>query len=552
VDWATQRPEDVAFHLYDMAGQCVELTAGELRRRAGGVAAGLAGCGLGAGDRVAVSLDTGPDLIVTLFGAALLGAVPVLLEPPLAEGRARVWGQRVGQVLRCVRPGVLVAGQAASHHLQSVAEVAGVRLMLPSTVVGAAGLALPPADRDAAAVLQMTSGTLGVAKAVCLTHRALFANAAAIAATARYRTDDLMVSWLPLHHDMGLTGAVISTFLHRIPVVLLPPMAFLLRPERWLWAVHRFRGTLSPAPNFAYHLCVRKVRDEALDGLDLGSWRMMFNGAEIVNAATVHLWQERFGRYGVRPESMRPAYGMAEMGVAVAMTGPDEAPRVDYVDREVLAGTDRAVPVRPDGAHCCAVVAVGRPLPGYQVRVVDATGSSTVDRVQGRILVRGPSLMTGYFDDPAATAAAIHDGWLDTGDIGYLADGELFITGRAADLLIVAGRNYHPYAAEAAATALPGVRTGGAAVVGVPDPAQGTDAVAVVVESAAALRASQRDALAEAVSRVVADELGVRPERVLVVRPGTLPRTPSGKLRRAQIAADLTIEGRRSHDGVDL
>lgn len=537
-EWALERGDDVALHLYDMAGECRALTVAELSARAAGAATELAERGVGPGDPVAVSLETGPELVATFFGAALLGAVPMLMEPPLAEGRARVWGQRVGEVLRRVRPRLLVAASAAGRYAGPLAEAAGVPVVPPSTVL-AAGVRPAGGDPDAVAVLQLTSGTLGAAKAAGLTHRALFANAAAIAARTPYRADDVMVSWLPLHHDMGLSGALLSGFLHRIPVVLLPPMAFLLRPERWLQAVHRFRGTLSPAPNFGYQLCATRVRDEALAGLDLGSWRVTYNGAEPVAAATLRRWQERFGRYGVRPQSMRPAYGMAEMCVAVALTGPDEPPRVEHVDRDALADAGRAVPVRPRATGARALVSVGRPLPGYQVRVVDAAGRSTEDHVLGRIRVRGPSMMAGYLGDPAATTAAIRDGWLDTGDVGFLAGDELFVTGRATDLLIVAGRNYHPYPAEAAAATVHGVRTGGVAVVGMPDPARGTEAVVVVVESALASRPRQRDALAARVGRVVTDELGVRPDRVVVVRPGALPRTPSGKLRRAQVAAEL-------------
>ncbi|HZN17184.1 MAG TPA: AMP-binding protein [Micromonosporaceae bacterium] len=560
VRWAADRPADPAFCIYDMAGGQTELTVGELCERAAVAAAGIAGHGVGPGDRVAVSLDTGVDLVTTLFGAALLGAVPVLIEPPMTEGRARVWGERVGGALRRIRPRLLVADEAARGFAEPVA--GGVRLVAPpgagSPSGGVAGLmdapsvavpelpdaplaavSEPPADPDGLAFLQLTSGTVGHAKVACLTHRALSANAAAIAARTPYLANDLMVSWLPLHHDMGLVGATLAPFLHRIPVVLLPPLAFLLRPERWLWAVHRFRGNLSPAPNFAYQLCALKAADAALDGLDLSSWRATYNGAEVVNEGTVRLWQQRFGRYGLRPESMRPAYGLAEVGVAATLTVPGAGCRVEHVDRDELAATGRVVPATPGAAQARPLVSVGPPLPGYDIAVRDDDGHPVPDRVQGRVMVRGPSMMTGYFEDPAATGTALVDGWLETGDLGFLADGELFVTGRAKDLLIVAGRNFQPYPAETAVAGVAGVRPGGVAVVGVPDPGRGTDAVVAVVESALATQPQRGAALSDAVARAVTDELGVRPHRVVVVRPGSLPRTSSGKLRRGRIADDL-------------
>jgi fatty-acyl-CoA synthase len=259
----------------------------------------------------------------------------------------------------------------------------------------------------------------------------------------------------------GLGGATLTPFLHGLPIVLKPPMSFLMRKERWLWAIHHFRATLSLAPNFAYQRCVTRVHEPALAGLDLSSWRLAYNGAELVQEGTLREWQEHMGPRGFRAEAMFPVYGMAEAALAVTMPPPRTLPVVDRVCPDRLGRDGVAVPAAASDPRARDIVSVGRALAGYRVRVAGPDGAGLPDRHQGEVLVAGPSLTPGYAGRPELTAQLIRDGWLRTGDLGYVDGDRLFITGREKELIIVGGRNYHPAQIEAAVAGVPRVRPGG-------------------------------------------------------------------------------------------
>ncbi|WP_055565422.1 AMP-binding protein [Streptomyces atriruber] len=533
-------PDSVVTYVHDRSGVLTRLTAGELWDRACAAADDLQALGVGAGDTVALCADTGPDLVTALFAAMLAGAVPFVVEPPLNEARGAVWGERFRHMAAVASPRALVSGPEISPTVQSVC--ADLRVPVLEPPYGAAGGSPStrrpaPVSADAPAYLQFTSGTTGDAKAVVITHRQLYANVAAIAGHVPYRQSDVMVGWLPLHHDMGLVGTVFSTFLHQIPVVLMPPLAFAFRPELWPQAISRFRGTLSPAPNFAFHLCAARAKDEGLAGLDLSSWRVAFNGAEAVSSATLDLWQRRMGPLGFAAEAMQPCYGMAEIGIAVTLSEPERLPRVLHISRSALAGTGTVVAAEPGAPDAQEVTAVGRPLPGYGVRVEDADGNELPERRQGRLIISGPSLTERYLTVDGAGDPSLRPDGLDIGDLGFYADGDLFVTGRVKDLIIIGGRNYLPYSLEAAAAEVPGIRRGGVAAVGVPHPERGTETLLVVAESAAAHDPDRSRAVAADVERVIAARTGLRPDRVHLLPRGKLPKTPSGKLQRVRITA---------------
>ena len=239
---------------------------------------------------------------------------------------------------------------------------------------------------------------------------------------------------------MGLIGSWLTALCFGVPTAILSPLAFLSRPERWLWAIHEHRGTVSAAPNFAYELCARKIDERSLEGLDLSCWRVALNGAEPISPDTLERFARRFEPYGFRAEAFLPVYGLAESSVAVTFPPLDRRPRVDRIERERLENTGAALPCSESDGLPLRFVSEGKALPGHEMRVVDDAACESGERVQGHIQFRGPSTMQGYFKNPAATAAVTREGgWIDTGDLGYLAEGELFVTARIKDVIIMAG-----------------------------------------------------------------------------------------------------------------
>jgi acyl-CoA synthetase (AMP-forming)/AMP-acid ligase II len=374
-------------------------------------------------------------------------------------------------------------------------------------------------------------------KGVELTHRNLLANIRSAGKALGFRSGDVGVIWLPLYHDMGLIGAVLGTLHFSIPLILFSPVDFIQNPKRWLWAVHKYRGTLSAAPNFAYSLCARKVKDSEIEGLDLSSWRLAINGAEPIHPETLEGFSRRFAPYGFSSSMFLSAYGLAEATLAVSFTALDAPPPVRTYDREGLELKGVAAPVQPAAGRgtdskSVSWVSAGRPIPEHRVRITDADGRDLPERTVGSVTVQGPSLMRGYFRNPEATRSAIRDGWLYTGDLGFIDGGELFITGRSKDVIIKGGRNYYPQDIEAAAGSIEGVRPGCVTAFSVPNPAQGTEEVVVVAETR--LRSSRsRGRLGQEIRKKVHQDVGCGLDRVLLVPPGTVSKTSSGKLQRS-------------------
>jgi 1-acyl-sn-glycerol-3-phosphate acyltransferase len=331
---------------------------------------------------------------------------------------------------------------------------------------------------------------------------------------------------------MGLIGACLGALLYDFALVLMSPLAFLSHPARWLWAIHRHRATLTAAPNFAYELCLNKIRDEELSGLDLSSLRLAFNGAEPVSADTVERFCERFGRYGFRRSAMTPVYGLAECALGLTFTSPGAGPHIELVDRDALRRRGVAAAAALDAPSPLRMVSCGSPLPGHLLRIADERASPLPERRQGRIQFRGPSATSGYYRNAEDTARLKHGEWLDTGDLGYLADGELYVTGRAKDIIIRGGQNLHPQELEEAVGRLEGVRKGGVAVFAAADPARGTERVVVVAETTET-EAERCARLERAIRALAVDLLGTPPDEVVLARPRTVLKTSSGKIRRA-------------------
>ena len=536
VDHAAAHPDQVTIRILAADGRDAveEVSYEALLREARTIARTLVAEGLSFGERVAIMLPTERAYFTVFFGVLLAGGVPVPLYPPARLSALGEHLERHGRVLRNAGAGVLVTVPEASAAAKLVgAQVPTLRAVrTPDALVAAdhGGTPLPTAGPDDIALIQYTSGSTGDPKGVVITHGQLIANTTAMATAASVAPADVVVSWLPLYHDMGLIGVWHTALVVGIPFVVMSPLTFLARPLRWLEAISTFGGTISAAPNFAYQSCADRITDAEATGLDLSNWRLAFNGSEPVSIATIDAFVARFGPAGFRRESMCPAYGLAEAGVGVAFSPVGRGPRVDVVSRRALARAGRATPAGPGDPDAMPVVGCGYPLPGYEVRVVGPRGGELPDRHEGRVLCRGPSATAGYFANEEATRALWHEGWLDTGDLGYLADGELFLTGRAKDLVIRAGRNIHPEELERALGDLEGLRPEGVAVFASTDPRRGTERLVVAAETVAP--AEQQAEVEDAIRRRAVAVLGVPPDEIALVPPGAIRRTASGKIRR--------------------
>jgi acyl-CoA synthetase (AMP-forming)/AMP-acid ligase II len=511
----------------------------EIAARARAVAWGLWRAGVERGERVGLVYPTSAEFLAAFFGALGAGAVPVPLYPPLRLGRLGEYQRQTARMLETAGAVLVLAQAQVRSILGEAVEMARPRLgcrTLADLEPGAAELAAVAPDE--LGLVQFSSGTTVDPKPVALSHRALLAQVEAINslwpdAADRAAGEGIVhsaVSWLPLYHDMGLIGILFSALFRPAMATLIGPEAFVARPAIWLRALSRHRATVSAAPNFAYALATAKIRDEELAGVDLSSWRLALDGAEPVVPEVLRAFQERFARWGLRPEALTPVYGLSEAALAVTVSDLDRPFRSRRFDRRRLAEDSVSVEA-PDGRE---LVSVGRPVPGMQLEVRDPRGERLGESRVGRVWVRGPSLMRGYLGQPRATAAALVDGWLDTGDLGFLLGGELYLTGRAKDLLILRGRNHAPEEVEAAVAPLADARPGCVVAASyLPEGASG-EALLLFVEARRRSSPAARAALPEACRRAVLLATGLAVDEVLVLEPGTLPRTSSGKYRRQE------------------
>ena len=444
-------------------------------------------------------LPTCAEFFSTFAGILLAGGIPVPIYPPFRADRIAEYAARQSGILRNAEARFLVTFRQA----EGLARLLQPRVPSLREVLNAERLAMASRRRDCNAVrrmaprgtslasrarediafLQYTSGSTGDPKGVMLTHANLLANIHAIVGGLDIQADDVAVSWLPLYHDMGLIGAWFVPLFTGVPLVVMSPLAFLSRPERWLRAIHNHRGTISPAPNFAYELCVRKMPDKDIEGLDLSSWRAALNGAEPVPAATLERFAARFARYGFRREALLPVYGLAEASLGISAPPLGSGSRGPHRTRR--SSNPKAARFRRRRTTSAARIRRRREAAaGVEVRIVDTEGRARSRRThRGPALVSRPSATSGYYRNPAATREMMREGgWLDSGDLAYWADGEIYITGRAKDVIIKGGRNIYPHEMEEIAGRVDGVRTGCVVAFGAPDARSGTEKLVVAAE----------------------------------------------------------------------
>jgi fatty-acyl-CoA synthase len=532
---AAAHPDRPHIYLQDEHGSEHIIHYGSLAQEAKNIARGLQKHGICPGETIAIMLPTSEAFFYVYCGILLAGAIPVPIYPPFRPDRIEEYAKREIKILQSAQVRLLVTFSRAeilSHMLRtfvpSLKEVVTIKnLQTPGTDF--TPVIVEPSDP---ALIQYTSGSTGDPKGVLLTHENMLANIRGIQQSVPVQQTDAVVSWLPLYHDMGLMSWLGSLY-YGIPLTLLSPITFLARPERWLWAIHYHRATLSGGPNFAYELCVKKINPSDIEGLDLSSWRFAFNGAEAINPRTLERFHKKFAPYGFKADSFAPVYGLAESTVALTFPSAPRVPRIDKIDRVTFEKEHRAVPsTNPSEKNFLEFVACGAPMAEHALRIVDDNGDVLNDREIGNIQFRGASAMQGYFNNPAATQKAYHQGWWESGDLGYLAENDVFIVGRKKDLIIKAGRNLYPEEVEDIVNQIPSIRKGCTIAFGVNDALTGTEKLIVVAETYAINHDEQQTIRNEIIEKM-AISLGIPPDSVILVAPHTVPKTSSGKLQRS-------------------
>ncbi|WP_343676521.1 AMP-binding protein [Paraburkholderia heleia] len=538
LQWHARRHPDRVHLTLVENGAPVTLTYGALFQRASHAANALRALGVDPGARVALMLPTGTDYFVAFAALMLCGSVAVPIYPPTSLAQLEEHVERHASILANAQVSALVA----SASLGTVAHMLRLKVPTLHQLVSSAALvptqseqyAQPPFIRTAThdlALLQYTSGSTGEPKGVMLSHANLLSNIRAMGERMKVQPADKLVSWLPLYHDMGLIGAWLAPLYFGFPLVAMSPLAFLARPAIWLETISQHRATITAAPNFAYDWCARRVPGRQIAGLDLRSLRFAFCGSEPVNPGTLRAFADRFAPFGFDARAITPVYGLAENTLAVTFPAPSRGLRIDLVQREALSIRGEALAARAEDDPL-ALVACGYPLAQTGLRIVDDNRQPLAERRIGHIEFRGASATAGYYRNAGQTARLTHDGWLDSGDLGYLADGELFVTGRTKDLIIRAGRHIFPDELEYALAQLSGVEPGGVAACGEPDPRAGTERLVLIVETSMR-EAAGRAELQTRVNAVARRLCGAPAERIMLVAPQSILRTPGGKIRRA-------------------
>lgn len=510
----------------------------------------LQALGLKKGDRVALICPTNEDFVLCFFGAIRAGIVPVPIYPPLGLGQLQGYLDNTRHIVaKCGARALVTTAQikrllgtvqASAPSLEQVVAVEAIRESLET-------LRPEKIGPDDVAFLQYTSGSTSRPKGVTLTHGNLMANVKCIMQDGlRITPEDRGVSWLPLYHDMGLIGFVLAPVVHRVPIVFLPPLLFLKRPISWFQAFTRHKGTIAYAPNFAFALCVKRIRERELENIDLTTWRVAGCGAEPIRPETLEAFAEKFAPVGFKKTALLPSYGMAESSLAISFTEIEQGMKTISVDGDSLWGENTMKLVPEDDARAVRLVSCGTNFPEHSVEVFapdDTTGASPLPEGRvGELRIKGPSVMKGYWEDVERTKESFAGEWLKTGDLGFIHDGRVFICGRSKEVIIVNGRNYYPQDIEWEASRAEGVRKGNVVAFGARDNVErDRERVVVAFECQDAPKtgdardlAKEKQPIVQAVRKLVQEGMGLTLDDVVPLAPGVLPKTSSGKLQRAK------------------
>jgi fatty-acyl-CoA synthase len=514
----------------------VRHTWAEVHERARRIAGGLAQAGIGHGDAVAVLAGAPVEIAPTAQGVWMRGASLTMLHQPTPRTDLARWAADTTGIINMIRANAVLVSDPFMPAAPLLAEL-GLPVLTIGELLECGPIDPVDTDDDDLALMQLTSGSTGSPKAVRISHRNFVANAEAMFAGAEVDPDnDVIVSWLPCFHDMGMTGYLAVPMYFGVELVKVTPMDFLRDTLLWAKLIDKYQGTMTAAPNFAYNLLAKRLRRQATPGqFDLSTLRWALSGAEQVDPADVADLCEAGAPFGLRPEAILPAYGMAEATVAVSFTRCGSGLEVDEVDADLLAVLRRAVPATHGRTR--RLVSLGSPLKGLEARIVDVDGAVLPARGVGVIEVRGEPVTLGYTTAAGFVSAQDDNGWYDTGDLGYLTEtGSVVVCGRLKDVIIMAGRNIYPTDIERAASRVEGVRPGCAVAVRL-DAGHSRESFAVAVESNTYDDHDEVLRIEQQVAHEVVAEVNVRPRNVVVLEPGMIPKTPSGKLRRAHALA---------------
>ena len=514
----------------------VRHTWAQVHQRARRIAGGLAAAGVAHGDAVAVLAGTPVEIAPTAQGIWMRGASLTMLHQPTPRTDLQRWAEETTAVIKMIDAKAVVVSDPFMAAAPLLSQL-GMRVLIIKQLLDSRAVEPVSTDDEDLAFMQLTSGSTGSPKAVRITHANIVANAEAMFAGAKVDAEsDVIVSWLPCFHDMGMTGYLTVPMYFGVELVKVTPMDFLRDTLLWAKLIDKYKGTMTAAPNFAYNLFAKRLRRQATPGqFDLSSLRWALSGSEQVEPADVEDLCDAGAPFGLRPEAILPAYGMAETTVAVSFTESGAGMVVDEVDADLLAMLHRAVPATRGNTR--RLVCLGRPLQGLEVRIIDEDGDLLPARGVGVIQVRGESVTQGYTTGAGFVPVQDERGWYDTGDLGYLTEtGDVVVCGRLKDVIIMAGRKIYPTDIERAAARVSGVRPGSAVAVRL-DAGHARETFAVAVESKAWQDPAEVRRIEHQVAHEVVAEVDVRPRNVLVLEPGMIPKTPSGKLRRAHALA---------------
>ncbi|MEC8382278.1 MAG: fatty acyl-AMP ligase [Myxococcota bacterium] len=501
-------------------------TWGQIWDRAERSAQTLLSNGVKSGDRVAIILPTSIEFMDSYFGCQRIGAVAIPLYPPVRLGKLDEYIDKTVAMFQAAQITHLISNKKTRRILgQVVQHISKLQTHLQAEKLHQNDPAeVPFPSADDLAMAQFSSGTTVAPKPVGLTHRQILANVDAILSHIPINDglEQKGCSWLPLYHDMGLIGCIFPALSVNASMILIPPEVFLARPAIWLRAIARHKCTISPAPNFAYALCVERIKDEELAEHDLSSWWFALNGAEPVSPSVLRAFSERFAEFGLPKSAITPVYGLAEAALAVTFSDPKANFETHFFNRQKLEmGTAEAIEKHPNAIE---MASVGIPLPDFNISIRDSSNQPCAPGQIGKIFAKGPSIMEGYLD---RDVQPIVEGWLDTGDVGFVHQEELFISGRAKDVIVLRGANHSPHSIENALNGIEGIRTGCSAAVG--DITEQGEALIVFAE----MRHHRSD-LAEDCGKAITRHTGLKADAIILLEAGTLPRTSSGKIRRRE------------------
>jgi len=531
----SQTPEQVAVTLQITNQPDLPVTYAQLLRGAQGFAQALENEKIDSGEVVLLILQHGEELIYSYFGAIIQGAIPSVMSFLTEKLSPERYRADLSTLISVTRPAAIVTYAEFADEVRAVVGDSSVRAVIVADNISAqdvdvlswGGLNRAPED---IALLQHSSGTTGLQKGMALSHQSVFNQLDAYSHSLSLQERDVIVSWLPLYHDMGLIAGFLLPVLYGIPLVLMSPFDWVRAPYRLMQSVSQYKGSLSWLPNFAFNFCTQKIRDRHLEGVDLSTWRAIINCSEPVRWESHEAFYEKFKAYGLRQNALHTSYAMAENVFAVTQSNLSGRPKVEVIEREAFMA-ERVVREANDKA-AIAVMSSGSPLPNVQIKIVDENGNELPERVIGEIALKSNCMLTGYYNRPDLTGKAFLNGWYMTGDYGYISGGEIFVSGRKKDMIIVGGKNVYPQDLEMLSYEVPGVHAGRSVAFGLFDEEQGTEEVVIIAE-ADSEDEIENQKIADAIRQHVTKNSAIALRHVKVVGPKWILKTSSGKTARS-------------------